>query len=233
MKMATILFIVTSHGMLGDTKEPSGLWLEEVATPYYAFVDAGYEVEIASIAGGKAPVDPRSQKPVGENSASVDRFLKDQVAVKKLNNTLPIDKLQQPYDVVFLPGGHGTMWDFPTSTTLANIIGSTLDDGRIVAAVCHGPAGLVSAKLKNGDSVVKGKQISAFTNDEEEAVGLTKTVPFLLESKMKELGANYVKAPNFQSFAVADGNLITGQNPASSGKVAELVIEELKKRGAL
>lgn len=230
MKITTILFIVTSHSMLGDTGKPSGLWLEEVSTPYYAFVDAGYEVEIASIAGGAAPIDPSSQKPVGENSPSVERFLKDEVAKNKLKNTFSINTVDQVYDAVFLPGGHGTMWDFPDNKKLASIIGSTLDEGKIVAAVCHGPAGLLSAKLKNGDSVVKGKKVSAFTNEEEEVVGLTKVVPVLLESRLRELGAEYAKAEKFQPYAIADGNLITGQNPASSEKVAELVIEKLKNK---
>lgn len=231
MKTITILFILTSHAMLGDTGKPTGVWFEELATPYYAFVDAGYQVEIVSIKGGEIPIDPRSKNPTGENPPSVERFLKDKTALQKIEQTQAVTAVElSRYDAVFLPGGHGTMWDLPTSDELASLIGAAMDDGKIVAAVCHGPAGLVNAKLKNGDSIVKGRKVSAFTNEEEEAMGLTEEVPFLLETRLRELGADFVEAPNFQAFAVADGHLITGQNPASSEKVAQLVIEQLKNK---
>lgn len=231
MKTFVILFIVTSHAMLGNTGKPTGLWLEELTTPYYAFIDAGYEVQIVSIAGGNVPIDPRSKAPLGQNPESVDRFLKDTVATQKLVATASIEQVDMSnYDVVFLPGGHGTMWDLPNNKTLAILLGKAMDEGKVVAAVCHGPAGLVNAKLSNGDSIVKGKKVSAFTNEEEEAVELTKEMPFLLEARLRELGADFQEAPNFQAFAVSDGNLITGQNPASSEKVANLVIEYLNNK---
>lgn len=228
-----ILFVVTSHATIADTSKPTGLWLEELAAPYYAFVDAGYGVEIASIKGGRVPVDPKSKKSIGENPPSVDRFLKDEKAKAKVANTPPIEALDVTrYSAVFLPGGHGTMWDLPGSAALALAIVSTLEKGNVVAAVCHGPAGLVNARFGNGEPVVKGRKISAFTNSEEEAAGLAGEVPFLLETRLRELGAELHKAPNFQPFAVADGNLITGQNPASAEKVAKLVIKQLKSKFA-
>jgi putative intracellular protease/amidase len=223
-----ILFIVTSHSFINTTDNPTGLWLEELAVPYYIFCEAGYDVDIVSIAGGKVPIDPKSLNKIGDNSPSVDRFLKDDKAMAKITNSHAIDSANTNiYDGIFLPGGHGTMWDLPENLNLASIVSDALIDNRIVAAVCHGPAGLLSAKFANGESVVKGRRVSAFTNEEEEAVGLTKEVPFLLETRLHDLGAIIEKAPNFQPFAVVDGNLITGQNPASSEKVARLVIDSL------
>jgi len=230
MKTLTILFIVTSHSIIGNTEKPTGMWFEELTSPYYAFVDAGYGVDIASINGGKVPIDPNSQKEVGKNPETVERFLKDKIAIKKLNESSKIGDVDaKKYAAVFLPGGHGTMWDFPDNKILSSIVSDTLSDGRVVATVCHGAAGLVNAKFANGEFVVKGKKISSFTDDEEEAAGLTGVVPFPLESRLREAGADIHKVPNFQPFAIADGNLITGQNPASSEKVAGLVIENLKK----
>lgn len=229
MNPLAILFIVTSHAFIGETGKSTGLWFEELTTPYYAFKDAGYSVEIASISGGAVPIDPTSQKELGDNPASVDRFLRDSQAMQALKNTTSIEKIDSTkYAAVFLPGGHGTMFDFPGNAKLASIVSSTFERGGVVAAVCHGPAGLLDAKDKNGNPIVQGRKVSAFTNAEEEAVNLTKEMPFLLETRLRELGANVETAPNFQPFAVADGNLITGQNPASSEKVAELVIEQLK-----
>lgn len=229
MKTAAILFVLTSHATIGDGGPPTGVWLEEFTTPYYAFVDAGYEVDVASIQGGVVPIDPKSVSADAEKPASVQRYLKDDKTQKLIATSLKIDGVDgKKYAAVFLPGGHGTMWDLPASKPLAKLVGEAIDDGRVVAAVCHGPAGLVNAKTKDGKSVVAGRKVSGFTNEEEEAVGLTKQVPFLLEDKLKALGGKYEKAPNFQAFAVADGNLVTGQNPASSEKVATLVIEQLK-----
>ncbi|MGB3728175.1 MAG: type 1 glutamine amidotransferase domain-containing protein [Thermodesulfobacteriota bacterium] len=216
---------------MGDTGKPTGLWLEEVAAPYYAFKDAGINVEIASIKGGTVPIDPRSLKEIGNNPPSVDRFLQDKQAMSLIKNTKRIDNIDTAkHSVIFLPGGHGTMWDLPESKVLAGIVTQTLQDGRIVSAVCHGPAGLVSAKDINGNPVVKGLKVTAFTNSEEEAVGLTDDVPFLLETRLRELGAEVIIGPDFEPHAVADGNLITGQNPASSGKVAELIIQQLQNK---
>jgi putative intracellular protease/amidase len=228
MKALTILFIVTSHGMLGDTGHPTGVWLEELTTPYYALTDAGYTVEVASIKGGAVPVDPRSLEEE-TLPPSVQRYQKDDVLQKKLSSTPGIAAIDEKnYAAVFLPGGHGTMWDLPYNPRLAEIVSKTYEAGKPVAAVCHGPAGLVGVKLSDGNYLVNGKKIATFTNEEEEAVGLTEKVPFLLESKLKEQGAIVQKVENFKPFAVRDGLLITGQNPPSSEKVASLLMEALK-----
>lgn len=231
MKTLTILFILTSHAMMGDTGQPTGVWLEELTTPYYALKDAGYDVKLASIKGGEIPIDPRSLEGEEELPESVKRFLADEDAMNALKNSAAIENVNATqYAAVFLPGGHGTMFDLPESERLAEIVSETLTENRIVAAVCHGPAGLVSAKNANGEPVVKGKNVAAFTNSEEEAVELTDAVPFLLETGLKELGANVITAPDFQPHAVQDGHLITGQNPSSSGKVAELIINTLNEQ---
>lgn len=224
-----ILIILTSHATMGDATKPTGFWFEELTTPYYAFVDAGAQVDLASIQGGGAPVDPRSQKPIGDNPATVDRFLQDKPAMAALSATMRIDAADwAKYDAIFLPGGHGTMWDLPKSEALARLLASAYENDRVVSAVCHGPAGLVSVRLSNGAALVQGLRVSAFTNTEEDAVGLTPVVPFLLETRLRELGARYESGPDFQPFAVADGNLITGQNPASSEHVARLVLERVR-----
>ena len=232
MEKLLILFVVTSFATVGDTDQKTGVYFEEMATPYYAFQDAGYEVEVVSIDGGEVPIDPKSiveDGEEGENPASVERFLNDADAMGKIQNTASVkDVDEEKYVAVFLPGGHGTMWDLPGNEDLAAIVSDTLEHGGVVGAVCHGPAGLVDAKYSDGTPVVKGRKVSAFTNEEEEAVGLTDTVPFLLESRLEELGAKIVKGENFQPQAVADENLVTGQNPASSEKVAELMLEALK-----
>ncbi|SOB59507.1 putative intracellular protease/amidase [Pseudodesulfovibrio profundus] len=229
MSRKNVLFIVTSHASLGDEKETTGLWLEELAAPYYAFIDAGCDVRIVSISGGSVPIDPKSQAERGENPESVERFLDDKNAMAAIQHTPSVAEVDTfGFDALFIPGGHGTMWDMPDNEHLAKLVAATYESGRIVAAVCHGPAGLVGARLSNGEPLVKDRDVSAFTDSEEEAVGLTDTVPFLLESRLTELGANVRSAPNFEPFALADGNLITGQNPPSSEKVAELVLRALK-----
>jgi putative intracellular protease/amidase len=230
---AKILMVLTSHAQLGSTGEPTGVWFEELATPYYAFVDAGAEVSIVSITGGEVPIDPRSVKLAGENEPSVDRFLRDASAMTKIRMSKRIDSAGTAYDAVFLPGGHGTMWDLPASTALAELLGAVWSSGKIVAAVCHGPAGLVNAKDRSGRPIVEGRRVSAFTNSEEEAAGLTRAVPFLLETRLRSLGARVEVGPDFEPYAVADDNLVTGQNPASSALVAKLVMEKLRARSAL
>lgn len=230
MSTKSILFIVTSHASLGeDSGEPTGLWLEELAAPYYAFADAGYRVDIVSISGGSVPIDPRSSADLDQKPPSVERFLADDEALATIDNSPSIaDVNGTMYDAIFLPGGHGTMWDLPSSQPLADLLAETYESGRVVAAVCHGPAGLVNVKLSNGDPLVKGREVSAFTNSEEAAVGLTDAVPFLLESRLADLGAVIRSGPDFEPFAVVDGNLVTGQNPPSSEKVAELVMGVLE-----
>jgi putative intracellular protease/amidase len=233
MNSRKILIIVTSHAFMGNStgnsSEPTGLWLEELAAPYYVFIDAGISVTIASTQGGVVPIDPKSKKPVGENSATVDRFLQDKIAIAATNNTIAINHINPNiYDAIFLPGGHGTMWDLPNSTSLANIISATYAQDKTIAAVCHGVAGLIGATKADGSPLVDGLEVNSFTNAEEDAVGLSNSVPFMLETKLRELGADFHSADNFQPFAVEDRNLITGQNPASAVLVANKVLEALQ-----
>lgn len=223
-----ILMILTSSATMGEPDKPTGLWFEELATPYYAFVDAGASVTLASIQGGPAPIDPRSVKARGENEASVDRFLGDEAASKVLTETLPLSAIDiSQYDAVFLPGGHGTMWDLPESAELAALLGKAWAQGKIVAAVCHGPAGLVNVKDETGTPLVSGRRVTGFSDSEERAAGLDEAVPFLLETRLRELGGRYESVADFQPFAIADGRLVTGQNPASSALTAKLTLEAL------
>lgn len=227
-----VLMILTSHAKLGATGHATGVWFEELATPYWTLADAGAEVTIVSIRGGAVPIDPRSQKPLGENDANVDRFLRSEAAMAKIGATPSVDTVDwREYDAIFLPGGHGTMWDLPESAALGKLLGEAFDAGRVVAAVCHGPAGLTGARTKTGAAIVAGKRVSAFTNAEEEAAGLTSVVPFLLETRLRELGGQYESGPDFQPFAVADGLLVTGQNPASSALVAQKLLDAVRARG--
>ncbi len=226
-KPLSILIVTTSHGAIGNTGKRTGLWLEELTTPYYIFRDAGAAVTIASIKGGAVPIDPRSEE--GDLPASAKRFRADPEAKRAFGTTLPINAVDvSPYDAIFLPGGHGTMWDLPESRDLAVRVAQAYEAGKVVAAVCHGPAGLVGAKRADGSPLVAGKRVSAFTNEEEEAAGLTKAVPFLLETRLAELGAHVETGPRFQPLAIRDGQLVTGQNPASAEKVAELVLSALR-----
>lgn len=225
-----ILIVCTSHARMGDTGKATGLWAEELTTPYYTFLAAGAEVQIASITGGPIPIDPNSCKAHGENTATVERYLQDADLQQRLVGSAAVQALNwADYDAIFLPGGHGTMWDLPQSPALAALLAVAYAAGRIVAAVCHGPAGLVNVTLADGTPLVKGKRLTAFTNKEEDAAGLTPVMPFLLETRLREAGAQFESAANFMPFAVADGNLITGQNPASSELVAQEVLVQLKK----
>ncbi|MCJ2084748.1 type 1 glutamine amidotransferase domain-containing protein [Methylobacterium sp. E-005] len=229
--MATfdILMITTSATTLGAAGRPTGLWLEELAVPYYAFTEAGAAIRIASIAGGPVPVDPHSVKPRGENPALVERFLGDAAAQAAMAATEPVADAA-PADAVFLPGGHGTMVDLPESAALAALLGRAWVAGAIVAAVCHGPAGLVNAWDAEGVPLVRGRRVTAFSDSEERAVGLDAAVPFLLETRLRALGAHYASGPDFEPFAIADGRLVTGQNPASSAPAARLVLDALVTR---
>jgi putative intracellular protease/amidase len=228
--MTRVLIVVTSHTQLGDTGRETGFYFDEMAAPYYALVDAGHTVDIASIQGGAAAHDPGSLKAdVSERPAAVRRFLTDAAAMAKISNTIPVaDARADQYRAVFLSGGHGTMWDFPTNEALAKLVGLVFDEGGIVASVCHGPAGLVGAKRADGQPVVAGLKISSFTDAEEAAVGATNVVPFLLETRLRELGAQFEGAPNFTDKSVRDGQLITGQNPMSVESVARLLVAALK-----
>lgn len=229
MTTPRLLIITTSAATMGASPEPTGLWLEELTTPYYLFRDAGLAVTLASVRGGPVPVDPRSLAPAGENDASVERYLADPAAQAEVADTPCFETLSPAdYDGLFLPGGHGTMFDYPLSDSLARLVADFDAAGKVVAAVCHGPAGLVAARRADGTPVVAGRRVAGFTDSEERAVGLDAAVPFLLETRLRALGAQYQSGPDFAPFAVQDGPLITGQNPASARPVADLVIAALR-----
>ena len=226
--MKKVLFVVTSHDQLGNTGEKTGFWTEELAAPYYELLDQGIEITIATPKGGQPPIDPKSEDP---SAATEDtkRFDKDSELQSKLKNTLKLaDVNQADYDAVFYPGGHGPLWDLATDKNSIALIEAFYTNNKPVGFVCHAPAVLKDVKV-NGEFLVKGKKVTGFSNEEEEAVGLTKVVPFLLEDALKQNGATYSKAENWQPYAVEDGLLITGQNPASSKLVAQKLLNQLKK----
>lgn len=220
-----ILMIVTSNARMGDTGKPTGLWAEELAVPYYALADAGVDVTLASPAGGPAPIDPGSVKPVGQNDPVVERFLADtalQALIAATPKASAFDGAE--FDAVFFPGGHGTMWDLPVDDGVTRAVERAFAANKLIAAVCHGAAGLVTAKRPDGQSIVKDLRVNSFTDAEEVAVGLEKVVPFMLETRLRELGGRFEGTGNWQAFAIRDGQLITGQNPLSSHRVAELLL---------
>lgn len=224
--MKKVLFVVTSNDKLGNTGEKTGFWSEEFAAPYYELLDQGVEITIASPLGGQPPIDPKSADPA---SATEDtkRFDADKVLQEKLKNTLKLSTVnQKDYDAVFYPGGHGPLWDLVQDQNSIALIESFYTHNKPVAFVCHAPAVLKNVKV-NGEYLVKGKKITGFTNDEEEAVGLTKVVPFLLEDALASNGGVFSKGPNWAPYAVEDGLLITGQNPASSKLVAGKLLKKL------
>ena len=222
-----ILVVLTSHDRLGETGHQTGFWLEELATPYYVFKDAGAVVTLASPDGGKPPLDPKSDD-VSEETPATIRFKADTVANEQLANTAKLQGVDASnFDAVFYPGGHGPLWDLIDNEQSIKLIEAFWTQGKPVSAVCHAPISLVNAKDENGEFIVKGREVTGFTNEEEEAVGLTNIVPQLVEDVMIERGANYSKKESWASFACKDGNLITGQNPASSEAVAELLLKAL------
>lgn len=227
MKTKKILIVVTSTSEVTGTGKKTGLWLEEFATPYYLFTEKGATVTIASPKGGKAPVDPKSMLP-DYITESVKRFTQDVAAQKMLNTTVALrDISPNDYDAVFYPGGTGPVWDLPQDEQSIRIIESFYNHGKPTALVCHAPAALKNVKDSNGDLVIKGKKIAGYSNSEEAAGQSNDMVPFSLETMLKEEGAIYVKGEDWHSFMVFEGNLITGQNPASSGAVAQKIIDDL------
>jgi putative intracellular protease/amidase len=221
------LIILTSHNRLGNTGRATGFYFDEMATPYWELIDAGYSVEIASVKGGNAPYDIGSYGETGKRAASVQRFIDDGASISKIKSSLPISSIKiANYAAVFLPGGHGTMWDF-TDEQLADLVGKAWDNGSVIGAVCHGPAALVHAKKADRTPIVLGLRVNSFTDAEEAAVGLTEIVPFLLETELRKRGAKFENAGNFESHAVRDGQLVTGQNPRSAKAVAALMLEAL------
>lgn len=223
-----ILMIVTSNARMGDTGKPTGLWAEELAVPYYALVDAGAEVTLASPAGGPAPIDPGSLKPAGQNEPVVERFLADAELQARIAATpRAADFDGASFDAVFFPGGHGTMWDLPDDAGVTRAVERAFAAKKLIASVCHGAAGLVTARRPDGQSIVKDLRVNSFTDAEEVAVGLEQVVPFMLESRLRELGGRFEGAANWQAFAIRDGQLITGQNPQSSHLVAQELLKAL------
>lgn len=228
-KKTKILFVLTSHNKLGSTGKPTGFWIEEFATPYYYFTDKGYEVVVATPNGGQAPIDPKSNEPSFQTEAT-KRYFKDAATQKVLATTKKLSALKHSdFVAVFYPGGHGPMWDLANDKNSIRLIQQFYESKKPVAFVCHGPAALVNVKDKSGNYLVNGKKITSFCNTEEDAVQLSKIVPFPLESKLKERGAIYVKGADWSSFAIEDGNLITGQNPQSSELVAEKLLGQIKR----
>ena len=222
-----ILFVLTSHSQLGETKEKTGFWIDEFATPYYVLSDAGALITIASPAGGQPPVDPKSEASDAQSPAT-ERFFKDMEVIDKVAHSLKLSDLDTiNYDAVFYPGGHGPLWDLATDKTSIKLIEDFYNTQKPIAFVCHAPAALINVIAENGQPLVKGKKVTGFSNTEEAAVGLTKVVPFLLEDELKKLGAHYSKESDWSSFAQQDGLLITGQNPASSEAVAKLLLKTL------
>jgi putative intracellular protease/amidase len=219
--------VLTSHDTLGNTGEKTGFWLEEFAAPYYVFTDAGADVTVASPKGGQPPIDPKSDDPKNQTPMQ-DRFKADPKAQAVLANTRRLDSVSpKDYDAVFYPGGHGPLWDLAEDPVSIKLIESFYDSDKPVAAVCHAP-GVLHRVKHNGQPIVKGKRVTGFANSEEEAVHLTKVVPFLVEDELKRLGGRYEKVPDWQSLAIVDGHLITGQNPASSEATAKALLNVMR-----
>lgn len=225
-----ILMVLTSHDKLGDTGRKTGFWLEEFAAPYFIFKDAGAEIMIASPKGGQPPLDPKSNEPEFQTELT-HRFEADPDAQKALANSVRLDGVShEGFDTVFYPGGHGPMWDLAEDMNSVRLIESTLAAGKPLALVCHAPVALHRARKPDGTPLVQGKRVTCFTNSEEEAVGLTKVVPFLVEDALRRLGGIYSSADDWQPHVVSDGLLITGQSPASSGPTAEALLERFAPR---
>ncbi|CAB3664232.1 MULTISPECIES: type 1 glutamine amidotransferase domain-containing protein [Achromobacter] len=223
-----ILIVLTSHDTLGNTGRKTGFWLEEFAAPYYAFLDAGAKITLASPLGGQPPLDPKSDDPDAQTD-DTRRFQKDADAQRVLASTRRLSDVQaSDYDAVFYPGGHGPLWDLAEDAKSVALIETMLAAGKPVSAVCHAPGVLRHAKTADGKPLVQGRQVTGFSNAEEAAVQLTDVVPFLVEDELKKLGGLYSSGPDWQSHVVSDGLLITGQNPGSSVGVAKALLERLK-----
>jgi len=223
-----VLMVLTSHSALGDTGEKTGFWVEEFAAPYYVLADGGVEITIASPKGGQPPVDPKSELADAQTPAT-ERFYKDNVLIDKVAHSVKLSAIEQDdYDAVFYPGGHGPLWDLATDKTSIELIESFYNHQKPIAFVCHAPAALINVKAVNGEPLVKGKHLTGFSNTEEEAVKLTKVVPFLLEDALTKQGAHYSKGADWASYVKQDGLLITGQNPGSSVEAAKLLLKTLE-----
>lgn len=223
-----ILIVLTSHSDLGNTGEKTGFWVEEFAAPYYVLADAGAELTIASPKGDQPPVDPRSEAPEAQTAAT-KRFYSDNDLIDKVAHTVKLSEVNEAdFDAVFYPGGHGPLWDLATDVQSIALIENFYKHDKPVALVCHAPAALINVKAPDGEPLVKNKEVTGFSNSEEEAVKLTKVVPFLLEDEMKKLGGIYSSGPDWGVYIKTDGMLVTGQNPASSEAAAKQLLELLQ-----
>src|SRR5450631_1293451 len=226
-----ILMVLTSHDQLGNTGHQTGFWLEEFAAPYFVFRDAGVQLTLTSPQGGQPPIDPKSDVPENQTPAQT-RFKQDQSAQKALSQTIKLaDVKSEDYDTIFYSGGHGPMWDLVDNPDSIALIESFYNSGKPVAAVCHSSA-VFHRVMYQGQPLVKGKRVTGFTNGEEEAAGLTQVVPFLVEDELKRVGGLYEKAADWASFAVTDGRIVTGQNPASSTAGAKALLAVLGRKSA-
>jgi len=228
-KNMNVLFVLTSHEDLGKTGEKTGFWIEEFASPYYILIDKGVKVTIASPKGGQPPIDPKSEL-ADFSTPATERYNNDAATKDLIKNTVKLEKVNAAnYDAVFYPGGHGPLWDLAEDKTSISLIENFYNANKPIAFVCHAPAALKYPKKADGTPIVKGKKVTGFSNTEEEAVQLTNVVPFLVENMLQENGGTYSKGPDWEPYALEDGLLITGQNPASSVLVAELLLKKLEK----
>ena len=225
-----VLMVLTSHDQLGNTGRKTGFWLEELAAPYYAFKDAGAEIVLASPLGGQPPLDPKSNEPMFQTELT-RRFDQDANAIAQLARTVRLDGVSQAdFDTVFYPGGHGPLWDLVEDRHSVALIESFIAAGKPVALVCHAPGVLRDVKAPDGRPLVAGKRVTGFANTEEEGVGLTDVVPFLVEDMLIAKGGSYSKGADWGSYVVADGLLITGQNPGSSAEAAQVLLSQVAVR---
>ena len=224
-----VLIVLTSHSELGNTGKKTGFWIEEFAAPYYVLADAGAEITLASPKGGQPPIDPKSDEPDAQTDAT-KRFKADAGLKEKLSRTVKLAEINETdFDAVFYPGGHGPLWDLANDEKSINLIQDFLNADKPVALVCHAPGALIKVISADGEPLVKGKEVTGFSNSEEDAVQLTDVVPFLLEDELKKLGGKYTKGPDWGAYVKKDGLLITGQNPASSEEAAKVLLVLLKK----
>jgi len=222
-----ILFVLTSHNQLGDTNESTGFWMEEFTTPYYFLKDAGAKITLASPKGGQPPIDPKSQLDDSQTD-STRRLEKDADLLSQLENTTKLSEVSsEHFDAVFYPGGHGPLWDLTNNVESIRLIEAFYNANKLIAMVCHAPAVLLNTKTTKGTPILQNKKVTGFSNSEEIAVNLHHVVPFLLEDELKSKGAKYLKEEDWASFAIKDGLVVTGQNPASSIAVAEIILKEL------
>jgi putative intracellular protease/amidase len=227
-----VLMVLTSHDQLGNTGRKTGFWLEELAAPYFVFKDAGVDITLASPKGGQPPLDPKSKEPMFQTDRT-HRFEADAAAEKQLSSTLKLDSVrQEDYDTLFYPGGHGPMWDLAEDPNSVALIESFIAAGKPIALVCHAPGALRHVRGTNGRPLVEGKQVTGFANSEEEAVGLTKVVPFLVEDELKALGGKYSQGPDWEPYILTDGLLTTGQNPNSSLPAAQFLLKRVQEGAA-